>query len=193
MQLAKAVMVTLALGACGRPRLGAALPPCHEQAAAALDTTRWRTNDGRGFPSLALPPEFALDRGLASPVCLHGGIMWRDTTAADESSASRFVGWCISDGMPRVDSPDNALRRLPPPGLPTKSSEPGEALCALGFPVLGQRMALWRIAEDSSLTMWRWYMLPLEHGEPLYLLARSPSKGDEAVVVRALPDMRWVR
>jgi hypothetical protein len=98
--------------------------------------------------------------------------MWKDTTVSDGSYDPRFIGWCVEDRMPPIDSPDHVL--------------PGDALCALGAVVLGQRMALLRIPEDADSTMWRWYTAPLEHGEPLYLLARSPSRRDEAVVVRAL-------
>ena len=52
---------------------------------------------------------------------------------------------------------------------------------------------IFRISEDGDSTFWRWYTYPLEHGEPLYLLARSPSRGDEATLVRALHGMHWVR
>ena len=185
------VVITMGLAACGRSHDIDSLPPCDEPAAAALDTTRWRAHDGGNFPSLTLPPEFALDRSLGAS-CLHGGIGWRDTTVADGGDSTRSISWCIEDRMPRIDSPDSVLLRLPLHDLPTVS-EPGDALCVLSFPVLGQRMALHRIAEDTALTFWRWGTVPLEHGEPLYLLARGPAQRDQAVVVRALRGMRWTR
>ena len=182
--LARCLAIVAGLAGCDPARRSASsLPPCDEPAAAALDTSAWRRLDINRFPALALPPEFVLDRTLTISACLHGGAMWKDTTVSDGSYDPRFIGWCVEDRMPPIDSPDRVLRKLPA-AAPTL--RPGDALCALGAVVLGQRMALLRIPEDADSTMWRWYTAPLEHGEPLYLLARSPSRRDEAVVVRAL-------
>jgi hypothetical protein len=188
--LAPLLGLGVGLGACGTlQRRAATLPPCDEASAAAMDTTTWRRLAGGPYPTLLLPPEFAYDAGLTI-VCYHDGLLWSDTTAAAADRHRRFVGWCREDGTPPIDAPDSVVRRLPAPP-PSRSGD--AVLCALSFPVLGQRMALRRSRGPGAPAVWEWTTWPLEHGEPFYLFVRGPSVRDETVAIQALRSMRWMR
>ena len=178
----------LAMPGCAPPwRRQPALPPCNEAQANALDTTRWRTVDAGPYPSLILPAEFREDERLVI-ICYHGGVTWVDSTALTATRRLRFIGWCHEDGMPRTDAPDSVVRRLP--ARPMKRSY-GQR-CQLSFQVFGQRMALLRQFRDTVVG-YEWITWPLDHGEPSYLLARSPFASDEAMIIRALQRIRWTR
>jgi len=178
---------SLALTGCGVAFRRELPPPaCSEAQAAALDTTQWRRVRGDPYPSLILPPELVDDPSLVI-ICYHGGVMWSDSTAPSAARHLRFVGWCHEGGMPRTDAPDSIVRRI----LVQPMKDADGPLCQLSFPVFGQRMALMRRFNEG--TGYEWITWPLEHGEPSYLFARSPSVADEAVVIRALQSMRWTR
>ena len=225
--LAHVVMIGAAIGAgaCGRHRLPepdpaavaaqiAALRPCPEAAADAVDTTGWRPAPGLDSTArspywwaglhLTLPPEFVKVRGILP---CHGGAMWEDTTAQTPGTnfVERTIGLC--GGTYPLAKPEPARLRVAP--LPLPSDAHGVA-CLLSFPVFGQRVALIRRRLPVQLTArqqeqmarlgavkrggpegFLWTTWPLEHWEDVNFSARSLNLADTAVALRVLHGLRW--
>jgi len=173
----------------------AALPPCPERAADAVDTTGWRLAPGLDRTArspywwagleVTLPPEFVKVTGILP---CHGGAMWEDTTARAPATnlVERTIGLC-GETYP-LAKPDPARRQVAP--LPLPSDAAGQA-CLLSFPLFGQRVALLRRRLPLAPQGFLWTTWPLEHWEDVSFQARSLEAADTAVALRVLRGVRW--